>query len=1102
MAPSAPHVKPRPARLFLVAALLLTAVLLLFASSVRSYVVASRWVDHTLEVRKEVYEWLTALVDAETGVRGYLATDQALFLEPYEEALVRERAIAARLQSLVADNSEQAAHFEVADHDAQVTIADLKDRVALARRGQRGDALLGLNVSKARMDQFRSAAGTIRMEEERTLAERRTRASQGGLAAATGAFSLAFASCLLLALAWRREGTHRRLASALAAEASDRLQALSNLAVALSNTRTRSQVAEVVVEHAMLVAHADTCTLYELDGTGKVLELIGHRGVVPEVLETIRRITETAGNPGAFATMRTGATWAEDEVDYARIYPALAKMRSTGRRAKAFWSVPLVAEGTPLGLLGVGFYEPRKFPQAERDVVGTLTKHCAQALLRAARLEREDEARRWFTTTLRSIGDAVIATNPEGRVTFLNPVAEALTGWVEQDARGRPLDEVFSIFSEQTRKVVESPVTKVLREGTVVGLANHTVLRSKRGSEIPIDDSGAPIRNETGQIVGVVLVFRDVTLEKRHRVRSEFLAKAGEALVASIDLDATFATVARLAVPTLADWCAIDIVDADGAAPRQVAVAHVDESMVRLARELGERYPPDPNARSGVHEVIRTSKPELYAEIPKAMLEASARDPEHLRLLHTLRLESAMVVPLRARGRCFGAMSFVYADSGRRYNEDDLAFAEDFARRAAMAIDNALALREAEMARAQERTLRGEAEKASRAKDEFLAIVSHELRTPLNAILGWTVTLRRRKVAEDVDRALSIVERNARLQTKLIEDVLDISRIISGKLALNIGPTNVGEAVSAAIETVTPAAEAKNISTSIDVPDEALTISADADRLQQIAWNLLANAVKFTPKNGSVAVRAYREGSEVCLSVKDTGEGMSRDVLPLVFEPFQQADASTTRRHGGLGLGLAIVKRLVAAHGGTVHAESEGEGRGSTFTVRLPARSAVPAVARAARPANTSPAVQGATEDAPRLDGLRLLVVDDEEDALKLVSEVLRDQGAEVHVATSAREALSTFATVRPDVVVSDIGMPDADGFFLIRKIRSLPPERGGRTPAVALTAYARTEDAQRAFAAGYQRHVPKPVEPTKLATIVANLGGLTLDAAGDSAPS
>jgi signal transduction histidine kinase/CheY-like chemotaxis protein len=474
-----------------------------------------------------------------------------------------------------------------------------------------------------------------------------------------------------------------------------------------------------------------------------------------------------------------------------------------------------------------------------------------------------------------------------------------------------------------------------------------------------------------------------------------------------------------------------------------------------------------------------------------ALLEAGARDAEHLRIIHELHLESAMVVPLRARGRTLGAMTFIYADSGRRYGEDDLAFAEDFARRAAMAVENALALKATEEARAHEGVLRGEAEIASRAKDEFLATVSHELRTPLNAILGWTVILRRRKPDGEVDRGLAVIERNARAQAKLIEDVLDVSRIISGKLTLSLGPTNVGEAVRAAIETVTPAAEAKGISISAAVADQSLTITADPDRLQQVVWNLLSNGVKFTPKGGRVSVDARREGSNVCISVTDTGEGVRPEVLPLIFEPFQQGDASTTRRHGGLGLGLAIVKQLVTAHGGTVRAASEGAGRGATFTLEIPARSAIPAVTRSLRSSTTSevtPPPQQA--ESPRLDGLRLLVIDDEPDALAVVGEVLRERGAQVDCVSSVEEALARFLQVKPDVIVSDIGMPDQDGYTLIRRIRALSVELGGRTPAIALTAYARAEDAQRAFAAGYQMHVSKPVEPTQLTSLVANLGG------------
>jgi PAS domain S-box-containing protein len=881
----------------------------------------------------------------------------------------------------------------------------------------------------------------------------------------------------------------RRDAEAIGA----RLAALTDLSLELSRAVTPEDVARVVVEQGAQRAGADTATLYALDESGDALELIAHRGVAPEVVSKIGRLTRADVNPRAFASIESGETlWAETAAQYLALFPELAALPSVGPRAKSFWSVPLVAQGRAVGLLGMGWFREQVFSQEERTFVQTFAKQCAQALLGAQRRRREVAARRWLATTLQSIGDAVIATDTEGRVSFMNGVAERLTGWSESDARGRPMQEVFRIFSEMTGEPVESPVTKVLREGRVVGLANHTVLRSRAGVDIPIDDSGAPIRDDEGHLYGVVLVFRDVTLEKRDEKRRAFLARAADALIASIDYKETLATVARLAVPQLADWCAIDLLEPGASKHVQVAVAHADPAKVVFARALGERYPADPNARTGVPEVIRSGRAELYTEIPAAMLEAGAVDAEHLRILRELALESAMVVPFPGRdGRTLGAMTFIYAASRRRYTHEDLAFARDFAVRAAMAIENARALKEIAEAREREETMRKEAELANTAKDEFLATVSHELRTPLNAILGWTVTLQRQPIEPTVGRALGVIERNARAQARLIDDVLDVSRIISGKLTLALGPVDVGEAARLAVDGMRPAAQAKGISLAIEALDggHAMTIMADADRIQQILWNLLTNAIKFTPKGGAVSLRAERVGSEIAIAVSDTGEGIREEVLPYVFDPFRQADSSTTRRHGGLGLGLSLVKQLAIAHGGAVRATSAGEGKGATFIVQLPARAMTPALASPSKAASTNNSA-APLDVLPRLDGLVLLVVDDEQDARELVGDMFRALGAQVHLASSAADAHEIMKSAPPDVIVSDVGMPSVDGYAFIKSVRAKGPLDGGGTPAIALTAYSRPEDTQRALDAGFHRHVAKPVDPAELVKLVATLGG------------
>ena len=871
--------------------------------------------------------------------------------------------------------------------------------------------------------------------------------------------------------------------------ARDRIHALAQLSENLAGALSVEDVGKAALEMGVALAGADTCTLYLLDDASRELHLAAERGGNPHIIERVRVVTKDSGNPTYWiGTGERGAVWVETTEEYAAFFPEMALARVDGDRVQAFGCVPLIAEGRTIGMLGVGFNRARRFSPDDREFVGTFARQCAQALARAKRVEAErraaataDRLRASLSTTLRSIGDAVIATDNRGRVTLMNAVAESLTGWPEEEARGLPLPAVFPIVNEQTREIVPNPVDRVLETGGVVGLANHTVLLARDGREIPVDDSGAPIRSESGAVEGVVLVFRDVTERKRDESRRTFLAEATSALAESLDYESTVARVAELAVPRLADWCAVDLASPGEPIPKRLAVAHVDPAKTQLARDLHNRYPPRPEARSGVVNVLRSGRSELHREISDEILSASCVDEEHLRIARELRLRSAMIVPLIASGQVLGAMSFVYAESGRVYTEEDLRAAEDLARRCAQAIENA------QLYKSEQRARRA-ADFANRAKDEFLAVVSHELRTPLNAILGWSKLLTHPEF-DDRKRgnAVETIERNAVAMTQLIEDLLDMSRVISGKMRLEMQQVELSRVVQAAIDSVRPAAAARGVELVEALDASAPPIHGDPTRLQQVVWNLVSNAVKFTAKGGRVTIAISPTDHSLDVSVTDTGKGIAPDFLPHVFDAFRQEDASPSRSRGGLGLGLAITKQLVELHGGRIMAESAGEGRGATFAVSLPLtpETAVSSMsARAARQVRSDRSY----ERPAHLLGLRVLVVDDEADARLLVATILGDCGCIVTTASTVAEAFAEFSREAPDVLLSDIAMPGEDGFDLIRRVRGLARERGGDIPAAAISAYARPEDRRRMLNAGFSIHLPKPLEPAELVAVVATL--------------
>ena len=655
------------------------------------------------------------------------------------------------------------------------------------------------------------------------------------------------------------------------------------------------------------------------------------------------------------------------------------------------------------------------------------------------------------------------------------------------------------IHPEDRGRVMQG-IHAVIDGGESTWLSEYRFRRAD-GTYADILDRGYMMRDAAGKGYRMIGSMLDVSEKKEVERSFALLARASTSFSSSLDLATTLKNIAAAFLPDRADWCCVYLRQGDGSATL-AACAHVQPEKEDWVRTIVERLPARAGQPYGYPYVLRTGRSQIIPEIDEAAQRALAGgDEELLGMLRDLRTVSSMTVPLTVHGQLLGAMSVVSATPSRRYTPADLRLAEEVGRRAAVAIENA---RLFEMAQEERRRV----EEANRAKDEFLAVVSHELRTPLNAVLGWSRMLLTTPLDDEKRaRAVATIERNARSQAQLIEDLLDISRIITGKLRLSVGPVNITQVAEAAIEIVRPAADAKEIRLEARLDREAGPLTGDQERIQQIVWNFLSNAVKFTPRGGRVSLRLERVASACVLTVEDTGKGIAPEFLPFVFERFRQAETGTTRSQGGLGLGLSIARHLAELHGGAVEATSEGLGKGSTFVLRLPI-APLRAKALSARPLAGAGGAGGAGgeggegngEEAegpfdglrcpPGIRGLRILVVDDEPDARDLLASMLGLCGAEVITAETAAEAFARLRVARPDVLVSDIGMPGEDGYALIEKVRALSPEQGGRTAAVALTAYARTEDRTRALLAGFHMHVPKPIEPAEFLMVLANVAG------------
>jgi PAS domain S-box-containing protein len=764
----------------------------------------------------------------------------------------------------------------------------------------------------------------------------------------------------------------------------------------------------------------------------------------------------------------------------------------------SFWANAVItalhdARGTLTGFAKItrDLTDRRQSEQAERQL---LVEQTAREVAQKSELElRQSRAQyralsRRLEIVLEGVADGITVEDRSGRMVFANSAAARIWGY----ASGNQLTEApdaqirarFETLDAEGQPVASEqlPARRVFSGSDAPNALLHVRERHSQRDWWLLVRAGA-VLDAHGAPELAISIWHDVTAQHRHEVQAKYIAEATAALGSSLVYDEMLATLARMLVPGMGDWCAIYLVE--GAGLRQVASAHADADKQRLAREYGRKFTPTAEHAGAVWAVIQSGVPAVFNDITEERLRSSTPHLEALQLLGAIGMSALLIAPLRVGQRVIGAMALVYAAPGRRYDASDVVLIEKLGRRVGVAVDNAQLYRAAQ--EAAER-----AEEASRAKDEFLAIVSHELRTPLSAILGWATLLKDRVKDPEAVKPLEVIHRNAQAQVKIIDDILDVSRVITGKFRLEPKPMDLVAVAREALEVVRPSADAKKIQLEFAPTSAYCLLVADPERLQQAIWNLLSNAVKFTDAGGRVRVALSQAAADTVLTVEDDGRGIEPALLTVIFDRFKQADSSTTRRIGGLGLGLSLVRHIIELHGGHVSADSAGLGRGARFTLTLPTRAVLPASPQVS--ATGQPEPKSVASPSVRVSGLRVLVVDDEPDACNLIATVLVEAGAQVQTARSAAEAFATFRRFHPDVLISDIGMPGEDGYSLIRRIRALPGLEGGRVPALALTAFAREEDHAKSLAAGFTTHIRKPVDLSKLTGAVAELAGVHRD--------
>ncbi len=692
------------------------------------------------------------------------------------------------------------------------------------------------------------------------------------------------------------------------------------------------------------------------------------------------------------------------------------------------------------------------FPTETERLILRVAANQASTWLDWKRAEAAAAAESAFRRAIESsMAAGVAVVDSSGRQTYVNRAFAEMVGWPEADLVGET--PPFPYWAPEDDANIQAAFAEVL-----AGRSNPAgyELRFRRRDEQRFDALVlvSPFE-QRGQSYGFLASVYDITERKSAERTARFLAEAGEILGRSLEYEDTLRAISALVVPRFADWCFIDLVEADGGF-RRIAVAHPpDREAAAIARRLQRSYAPK-SAPHGVSQTFARGASDLMNDVSREVLIAVSRDDDHRDALLSMGIRCFVSVPLTSRGTTFGVMTFLGTGGRSCFDAADVALAEELARRAALAVDNA--------------RLYGDAQEANRAKDEFLANLSHELRTPMTAILGWAHLLQLGGLEpEQVSLGLQTIRQSGEAQAKLIDDLLDVSRIVTGKLHLNVTTVRLADIATGAIAAIRPAADAKRHRLEVDIGAGDTTVLGDGARLQQVFWNLLSNAVKFTPPGGVVRVRlADRDAENVVLTVEDTGDGIPAEFLPLVFERFRQA-ATAARGRTGLGLGLAIAKELVEMHGGSIAATSPGSGRGSTFSVVLPR------LAENRKPADRL--VDHRRHE--KLRALRVLLVEDDETTRTLLATVLGTFGANVASAACSADAEAALVTFDPQILITDIEMPGNDGVSLLHALRG---RMSATLPAIAVSGYADDASRERVRAAGFDGFVAKPLDPRLLA--------------------